>query len=87
MCNSTKKQIKKITDEEEQYREFEDETSSDGDFLVNHLHKVLKVEDSGGKDSKLINIQIEDVDIRAEPDSRADVNLMDAHQYKALTNR
>jgi len=32
-------------------------------------------------------VKIEDVDVRAEPDSRAEVNVMDEHQVKALTNQ
>ena len=32
-------------------------------------------------------MKIEDVDVRAEPDSRAEVNVLDEHQFKALTNR
>ena len=32
-------------------------------------------------------IQIEDVEIKAEPDTEAEVNLMDEHQFKALWNR
>lgn len=32
-------------------------------------------------------MKIEDVEVRAEPDSRAEVNVMDEHQFKALANR
>ena len=34
-----------------------------------------------------MSVKIEDVDVRAEPDSRAEVNVMDEHQFEALTNR
>lgn len=32
-------------------------------------------------------MKIEDVDVRIEPDSGAEVNVMDEHQFKALQNR
>ena len=32
-------------------------------------------------------MRIENFDVRAEPDSGAEVNVMDEHQFKALTNR
>ena len=32
-------------------------------------------------------MKIESVDVRAEPDSRAEVTVMEEHQFKALTNR
>ena len=31
-----------------------------------------------------VSVKIEDVDVRAEPDSGAEVNVMDEHQFKAL---
>ena len=34
-----------------------------------------------------MTIQIEDVEVKVEPDSGAEVNLMDEHQFKALWNR
>ena len=34
-----------------------------------------------------MSIHIEDVEVRAEPDSGAEVNLLDEHQFKALVNR
>jgi len=39
-----------------------------------------------GKDRTLL-VKIEDVDVMAEPDSGAEVNVIDEHQFKALTNR
>ena len=32
-------------------------------------------------------MKIEDVDVKAEPDSGTEVNVMDEHQFKALTNQ
>ena len=34
-----------------------------------------------------MSVKIIDVDVRAEPDSGAEVNILDEHQFKALTNR
>ena len=56
----------------------EDETSSEDDFLVKHLSRVLKIKKSGDK-SKMVQVRIDDIDIFAEPDSGADVSIMDEH--------
>ena len=37
--------------------------------------------------SKTVALSMNEVNVRVEPDSGADVNLMDEHQYKALLNR
>ena len=34
-----------------------------------------------------MNVQLDDVDVEIEPDSGSDVNRMDEHQFKALSNR
>ena len=76
-----KKHIKKAEEEKE-------ETSSDDDFFdkaINHL-QVRRVKDRDILE-KTVPIRIEDVDVRGEPDSGADVNIMDEHQFKALKNR
>ena len=62
--------------------------SSDGDFIsqaVNHVSQVKQVKSCDA--SKTADIRTIDVDVRMEPDSGADVNLMREHQYKALQNR
>jgi len=38
-------------------------------------------------EDKTVPVKIEDVDVVAEPDSGAEVNVLDEHQFKALTNR
>ena len=38
-------------------------------------------------EDKTVSVKIVDVDVRAEPDSGAEVNVLDEHQFKALTNR
>ena len=47
-------------------------------------HEVsLKAEEQ----DKTITIQIEDVSVKVEPDSGAEINVMDDHQFKALIHR
>ena len=36
---------------------------------------------------KTVPLMVNDINIRAEPDSGADVNVMDEHQYRALLHR
>lgn len=75
-----KKQVKKTTSEEQQ-----DSTSSDDEFFQHLKHaKNLK---GGVNQSKIVTVRIDDVDVGVEPDSGADVNIMDEHQFKALIHR
>ena len=63
-------------------------TSSDDEFFcqaVRHLKQVKRIK-SNDHDTT-VSIHIEDVEVRAKPDSGAEVNLMDEHQFKALVNR
>ena len=63
--------------------------SSDDEFIshaINHLNKVKKVKRFSNV-SKTVALSMNEVNVRVEPDSRADVNLMDEHQYKALLKR
>ena len=63
-------------------------TSSDDEFFcqaVRHLKQVKKIK-SDDKDRTLI-VKIDNVDVEVEPDSGAEVNVLDEHQFKALTNR
>ena len=63
-------------------------TSSDDEFFcqaVRHLMQVKKIKTDG--EARTVSVKIEDVDVRAEPDSGAEVNVMDEHQFKALTKR
>ena len=52
---------------------------------VRHLKQVKHIQSDNY--NKTVIIQIEDVEVKAEPDSGAEVNLMDEHQFKALWNR
>eukprot|EP00794_Sanderia_malayensis_P020867 gene20867-22919_t len=74
--------VKKMTADEE------DSASSYEEFIVKHLKqkdvKKLQVPDS---DCKIVVLRLNDVDMKVEPDSGADVNLMDEHQFKALAHR
>lgn len=76
--NPKKKQVKKAGED----------VSSDDEFFdqaVKHL-KVKRIKRNDANE-KLIKIRVEDVDMWAEPDSGADVNIMDEHQFQALMNR
>ena len=74
-----KKHIKRTEDRE---------TSSDDDFIgqaTRHL-QLKRVKDRYILE-RTVPVMIEDIDVFMEPDSGADVNIMDEHQFKALTNR
>ena len=63
-------------------------TSSDNELFcqaVRHLKQVKKVK-SDDK-NRTLTVKIEDVKVEVEPDSGAEVNVLDEHQFKALTNR
>ena len=63
-------------------------TSSDEEFFcqaVRHLKQVKKIQ--FGDKAKTLKVRIEDVDVDIEPDSGAEVNVMDEHQFKELKNR
>lgn len=82
--NWKKNQVHKTTERPES-------TSSDEDYF-NHLQKarvkhVKKIGDKKLDNEKLIKVQLEDVEAYVEPDSGADVNILDEHQYKALVHR
>lgn len=77
----TKSHVKKTTEDQES-------TSSDDDFFdstVKHLHvKRLATHQSV---EKTIPVLIDDVKTWVEPDSGADINLMDKHQFKSFQHR
>ena len=66
--------------------EYDDSTSSDDEFIVEHLEDVKKIQEQGNY-RKTVILRIDDVDMRVEPNSGAGVNLMDEHQFKALVHR
>ena len=49
------------------------------------MKQVKKIK-SDDKD-RTLTVKIQDVDVEVEPDSGAEVNVLDEHQFKALTNR
>jgi len=72
----------------------EGSTSSDDDYFmqsIKHLHTVKKIKSPNNhqedKYRKTVEIKIDDVVARVEPDTGADVNIMDEHQFKALSHR
>ena len=76
--------MKKTTTGEE-----ENQTSSDDEFFdqaIKHLKQVRRVAHTDNIES-MMTVRLDDVDVRIEPDSGAEVNIMDEHQYKALQNR
>ena len=80
-----KRRVKRTTEEEE---DADNSTSSDDEFFcqaVRHLRQVKKIKTDG--EDRTVSVKIEDVDVRAEQDSGAEVNVMDEHQFKGLTNR
>ena len=66
--------------EEDTEEDTEDETSSDESYV----RIVLKVKN---KQEKTVKVQINDVEMKMEPDSGAEVNLMDEHQFKSLKKK
>ncbi|XP_038054673.1 uncharacterized protein LOC119726895 [Patiria miniata] len=69
--------------------EEDDQTSSDDEFFdqaVKHLKQVRRIAKTVHDDST-VTVRIDDVDVRIEPDSGAEVNIMDEHQHKALQHR
>ena len=50
---------------------------------MEHLKDVKKIQKQDNY-RKTVILRIDDVDMRVEPDSGADVSLMDEHQFKAL---
>jgi hypothetical protein len=50
---------------------------------IEDLKKVRKERKTG----KTVTVRIDDVDVQVEPDSGADENIMDEHQFKALIHR
>ena len=78
-----RRQVKKASEETT-----DSSTSSDDEFFcqaVRHIKQVKKVKTN--LNTKTVTVKVEDIDVRVEPDSGAEVNVMDEHQFKALTNR
>ena len=77
-----------IEEDEEEAKGAGDSISSDDEFFcqaVRHLKQVKKIKTDG--EDRTVSVRIEDVNVRAEPDSGAQVTVMSEHQFKALTNR
>ena len=75
--------VKKILEQES-----ESEDSSDEDFLsqsVAHLN-IIRIKKRYSLE-KTVPLMINDISIRAEPDSGADVNVMDEFQFRALLHK
>lgn len=78
------------------YRDDKSETSSDEEYLqaaTKHVHREKRIftvikktrRSSNSKTTEnTVYVRINDIDMAAEPDTGAEVNVMDEHQYKAL---
>ena len=64
--------------------ELEDSTSSDDEFFE-HLKRAKSIK-SVKEHNKTITLRLDDVDVRIQPDSGADVNITDEHQFKAFVH-
>ena len=63
--------------------------SSDDDYFVQAVTNSFQAKKITGtqKRKQTVTVRLNDVDIRMEPDSGAEVNLMDEHQFQALLHR
>jgi len=64
----------------------EDSSTSSDDEFFEHMKRIRNIKNED-EQSKMITLRIIDVDVKIEPDSGADVNIMDEHQFKALVHR
>jgi hypothetical protein len=77
------RQIKKTTEQRD-----DSDISSDGEYFDQKVkHIEIKQIQQAENHNKTVMVRIDDVDTHVEPDSGADVNIMDEHQFKALQNR
>ncbi|CAG2232334.1 unnamed protein product [Mytilus edulis] len=69
----------------------DEEEYSDDEFFgrtVNHLGAVKKINvHKIGNEARTVLVMMNDVEVKIEPDSGADVNVMDEYQYRAYKNR
>ncbi len=75
--------IQKESSEETTTEEEQNQTSSDEEFFdqaVKHLKQVRQIAHTDNIQS-MMTVLIEDADVRIEPDSGAEVNIMDEHQH------
>ena len=67
----------------------DDSTSSDDEYFQQtaaHLRQAKKIKNADSL-NRTVSVRLDDVDVEMEPDSGADVNIMDEHQYKAFVHR
>ena len=78
-----KKNVKKASGYES-----DSQSSSDEDFITQSIaHMTIKKVQKRYSLEKTVPLTINDISIRAEPDSGADVNVMDEYQFRALRYR
>ena len=81
--NQRKRRVKRTAE-----TDVDSEESSDEEFLTKSIAhmQIKRVRKAYGLE-KTIPLMVNDIHIRAEPDTGADVNVMDEYQYKALLHR
>ena len=62
----------------------DDSSSEDDAFYLQHLNIHHTSRDNRTSKEKTCHIQINGIDVEAEPDSGSDANIMDEHQFKQL---
>ena len=68
--------------------DLDSDQSSDDEFLTKSIaHMQIKLVKKTYGLEKTIQLMVNDIQIRAEPDTGADVNVMDEYQYRALQHR
>ena len=78
-----KKNVKKASGYES-----DSQKSSDEDFITQSIaHMTIKKDQKRYSLEKTVPLMINDISIRADPDSGADVNVMDEYQFRALKFR
>ena len=80
--NHQRGQIKRTTEEDSSI-------SSDDDYFVQVVTNSFQAKKITGIQTRkqTVTVRVNDVDIRMEPDSGAEANLMDEHQCQALLHR
>ena len=68
--------------------DLDSDQSSDDEFLTKSVaHMQIKLIKKTYELQKLIPVMVNDIHFRTEPDTGADVNVMDEYQYRALQHR
>lgn len=72
--------IKKATREEDGH---DSEPGSDSEYFIGHMLRIKKVGGTQG----MLQVMIASCKVQVEPDTGAEINVMDEHQYQALKDK